>query len=438
MVEERKSEIINKLTKIIFYVSIVVIMVGFNFQDRQTGWFVQYTPTGGRIIQDIKFLDTLNGFAITNPGTNADTGYYLKTTNGGLNWIINNRIPANFCCLSIKENNVAYISGSNSSGGIVLKTTNNGDNWFNTNFPSGNPTLERCFFVNKDTGWVCANYPSFGGIWRTTDGGLSWQMQAGGEITAVFFIDNNTGWYSQGNGSGTLFKTTNTGNNWVNIGYFTGQILDIFFINNYTGWMTGAGVTNGHLKSFNGGLNWITQSIPVSGSGTRIFFLSNRKGWMTYFQNRILATLDSNIYGIQTTTSYGNIAVIFKDTLVGWLGGTNISKTTDGGGPISSITNNSKQIAKDFILYQNYPNPFNSVSSIKYKVSSHGGSSTFYIEIKVFDIAGKEITILVNKRQNSGEYNVKFYGSNLSSGVYFYSLFVDGVRVDTKKLVLLK
>ena len=164
-----------------------------------------------------------------------------------------------------------------------------------------------------------------------------------------------------------------------------------------------------------------------------IHYYTIKKAWMTYFQNKIFASIDSNQFGLQTTTSYGNNAVIFKDTLTGWLGGTNISKTTDGGGPISGITNNSEQIAKDFKLYQNYPNPFNPSTSIKYKVES-----SKQIKLVIYNILGKEITTLINQKQKAGEYEVTFDAGNLTSGVYLYSLFADEIRVDTKKMVLIK
>ncbi|MCX6164356.1 MAG: T9SS type A sorting domain-containing protein, partial [Ignavibacteriae bacterium] len=99
------------------------------------------------------------------------------------------------------------------------------------------------------------------------------------------------------------------------------------------------------------------------------------------------------------------------------------------------ITNN----ATNFVLFQNYPNPFNAISKIKYKISkTEFRSQNSEVRIIVYNITGKEIGTLVNKKQSSGEYEVKFDGSNLGSGIYFYTLFVDEIRVDTKKAVLIK
>ncbi|MCX6160118.1 MAG: hypothetical protein NTV87_02110, partial [Ignavibacteriae bacterium] len=62
-----------------------------------------------------------------------------------------------------------------------------------------------------------------------------------------------------------------------------------------------------------------------------------------------------------------------------------------------------------------------------------------------YDIAGKEITMLINDYQKPGEYKIKFeaglqngQGNNLPSGIYFYTLFINGIRADTKKAILIK
>ena len=85
-----------------------------------------------------------------------------------------------------------------------------------------------------------------------------------------------------------------------------------------------------------------------------------------------------------------------------------------------------------FALYQNFPNPFNPTTNIKYQIASSS-----YISLIIYDILGREVTTLVNEKQNSGSYNVKFDGTKYSSGVYFYKL-VSGDYTETKKLILLK
>ena len=98
-----------------------------------------------------------------------------------------------------------------------------------------------------------------------------------------------------------------------------------------------------------------------------------------------------------------------------------------------SIQQISSEIPTDFKLHQNYPNPFNPSTSIKFKVQSLKN-----MKLSVFDITGKEIAVLVSEKLSPGEYEYKFEAGNLPSGVYFYTLFADEVRVDTKKMLLIK
>ena len=85
-----------------------------------------------------------------------------------------------------------------------------------------------------------------------------------------------------------------------------------------------------------------------------------------------------------------------------------------------------------FYLDQNYPNPFNPTTTIKYSIPTAASTS-----IKVFDIQGKEVAVLVNEFKSQGSYAVKFDGTDLSNGIYFYQLQA-GSFTETKKMVLAK
>ncbi|MBK9333945.1 MAG: T9SS type A sorting domain-containing protein [Ignavibacteria bacterium] len=77
-------------------------------------------------------------------------------------------------------------------------------------------------------------------------------------------------------------------------------------------------------------------------------------------------------------------------------------------------------------LKQNYPNPFNPQTKIDYQLSSES-----VVIIKIFDILGKEVTVLVNEYKSPGYYTVLFDGSNLPGGVYYY-LIKAGSFIDSK------
>ncbi len=88
---------------------------------------------------------------------------------------------------------------------------------------------------------------------------------------------------------------------------------------------------------------------------------------------------------------------------------------------------------KDFSLSQNYPNPFNPSTKISYSLKKSSG-----IELKLFDASGRFVKLIQSGYKSAGSYEINFSSEGLSSGVYFISLFSDGILADTKKAVLLK
>ncbi len=84
-------------------------------------------------------------------------------------------------------------------------------------------------------------------------------------------------------------------------------------------------------------------------------------------------------------------------------------------------------------LEQNYPNPFNPSTSIAFSVAKPA-----QVSIKVYDILGRKVAEPVNGVFQAGEYNHQFNAQNLASGTYFYSMYVDGVAYQTRKMTLIK
>ncbi len=103
------------------------------------------------------------------------------------------------------------------------------------------------------------------------------------------------------------------------------------------------------------------------------------------------------------------------------------SQTLTGIGQVGS------EIPEQFSLSQNYPNPFNPNTVIRYSLSVAGMTN-----LKIFDVLGKEIATLVNEQMKPGTYEVEFNATNYPSGVYFYSLYLNGELRDSKKMVLIK
>ncbi len=89
-----------------------------------------------------------------------------------------------------------------------------------------------------------------------------------------------------------------------------------------------------------------------------------------------------------------------------------------------------------FGLEQNYPNPFNPVTTIKYSIPS-GIETLQATSLRIYDILGKEVAVLVNQKQAAGNYEVKFDANNIASGVYIYRI-ESGNFSDSKRMMLVK
>ncbi|MAT59534.1 MAG: hypothetical protein CMF23_16305 [Ignavibacteriae bacterium] len=104
----------------------------------------------------------------------------------------------------------------------------------------------------------------------------------------------------------------------------------------------------------------------------------------------------------------------------------------DGQFEYSSIVNVEVGVPMEFNLAQNYPNPFNPSTSIEYSVPSNE-----FVTLKVYDVLGNTVSTLVNETKEAGKYNVTFDASNLTSGIYFYSINAGGFT-QVKKMMLVK
>lgn len=86
----------------------------------------------------------------------------------------------------------------------------------------------------------------------------------------------------------------------------------------------------------------------------------------------------------------------------------------------------------NFSLSQNYPNPFNPSTTINYTLSE-----TQFVTLKVFDVLGREVEILINEEVNAGNHSIQFNANGLSSGIYFYRLNAGNIW-QTKSMILMK
>ncbi|MBK8552067.1 MAG: T9SS type A sorting domain-containing protein [Ignavibacteria bacterium] len=283
--------------------------------------------------------------------------------------------------------NTGYVVGSY---GRLKMTTNAGQTWTSTNIPSNGSILTSICFVNENIGYSVGDNST---IVKTTDAGLTWTSQncpfTFAYLTSVDFTDENTGYISSGQG---LLKTTDGGTVWNIMNAPDGGYYKIQFRNEFGYAVSSDGKI---VKSSDAGNNWIEQP---------------------------------------TVTDNGLYALYFNEDNYVYAGGLlgTIIKTIPTELIVTGTGNSSAELPEKFTLSQNYPNPFNPVTNLEFGISDLG-----FVSLKVYNIIGKEVATLVNENLNPGTYKYRFDGSGLTSGVYFYTLKVNGFS-ETKRMILIK
>ena len=193
-----------------------------------------------------------------------------------------------------------------------------------------------------------------------------------------------------------------------------------------------------------GSLTITASSFPSGGSptsfGTDITFDSA----YTYNGGHLLIEIrhtgftgtSTSVDAISTSTS--GYAFLFSACWTGNYTGTagtqgNFAVIRLNASPLTS-TGNQSEIIKDFSLNQNYPNPFNPVTNISFTIKKQS-----MVTFKIYNVIGEEIETLINNETlMQGTSSIMFNANKLTSGIYFYSLYINGVKADTKKMMLIK
>jgi hypothetical protein len=370
-------------------------------------------------INDFKFLPYFLKQRLLNEGRRElSSGYkaaFLKSTNAGLSW----QKAAQFDTITGYMNdffffdaNTGYslIDSGSYGNSIFYKTTNAGVNWQKICKVDSSSQVGNLIFFNMNTGFAKGFYNG-GFIYKTTNAGLNWSKEVmPTQIDAIYFFNATTGiaiGITESSAYSKIYRTTNAGNQWNTVTDIPNRMY-----NKLSGLQsTGTAFGIGNLIDSNLFFTKIS-SIKTTDFGVTWTV----KDFNPELLSEGVCLVDANNYFI----SGGNLN--YPATVL---------KSTNGGNVFVSQTGNN--IPDKFSLSQNYPNPFNPSTNIRYQIPKNS-----FVILKVYNILGKEIATLVNEKLSPGEYESTFDGGNLPSGVYFYSLYSDGVRIDTKKLVMLK
>jgi photosystem II stability/assembly factor-like uncharacterized protein len=410
-------------------------------------WKRQTSPIAFRIIS-IHAVSSAVAWA-------AGTGYamergVLRTIDGGENWSSLNSLPADFypaCIFGIDSRRAWMGGGLMGQGGTIFATANGGMSWTRQAYPA--PRVEFVFrglwFADSAYGFALGD-PSLAGrivLLRTTDGGVTWNHLAyeptSVEFTSASLIcgtDRQHIWF--GGADSLVHRTTDGGETWSSAKVGAGPILSLAMHDNSAGIACSApAYLNGpatYARTTDGGASWqaLSDVKPLSGWGAS--FPAERLAWFTGGPY-VAHSSDAGLTWVLEPTDplKGNvIAVSFSDSAHGWA-------ATDSGEILryrplltSVRFETGWNLPVQALLHQNYPNPFNPATTIRFELSKSSE-----VRLSVYDILGREVTVLVNESKHAGVHQASFDGTRFASGVYFYRLTTEGSS-QTRKLLLLR
>ncbi len=268
-------------------------------------------------LQDVEFIDKMNGWAV------GSDGLILRTTDGGktcLSIVVELERQVDFWNVYFRDESVGFITGTR---GTILKTTDGGQTWelkeaINESRldRAGNPAVLRrrlidTWMVDEQTGFMVGENDTF---IKTTDGGESWtgtgkRVAVGNtrnNLERLHFATPTLGWIV---GSfGTILRTTDGGETWENQDAgVDNNLKGVDFVDENTGWISGQeGVI---LHTQDGGATWTKQETESYDSLYDIAFVDLQTGWAVGDFGAILHTTD----GGQTWTreKAGNLPTLY-------------------------------------------------------------------------------------------------------------------------------
>jgi len=359
-----------------------------------------------------------------------DNGIILHTSNGGVNWVQQVSGTANdlYCiCFMETVGGPVMAVGEN---GTILRTTNNGVNWVNISSPTTNilrDISDYNFVAVGDNGTILKS-SNTGQNWVMLPSPVSTQLNATSAIFANYIVGNN----------GTVLKGFNLGTNWVTTS--SGTTADLLAVPLFGNTDITVGTGGIIWRSSDFGASWFgsssnttvtLRSVEYSVNNTSRIYICGDNGTI------IKSTTSGSVFGFQTSGTSQNLNSIFfyLNDNTGYCCGNNgvILKTTNGGGAIiTALESNHNIIPAEFQLNQNYPNPFNPGTVINFSLPYDALTM-----LTVYDVNGKTVDILVNRKMQEGNYSFRYDAGNLPAGIYFCRLNAEDYS-ETIKMILVK
>lgn len=383
-------------------------------------------------LYDLEFIDENYGWVV---GANSTV---LSTSNGGNTWTQRN-IPEE--CYPLLINGIDFIDkvkGWVVGGNYILHSTNGGVDWnIQAELSLEGGSFQDVLFLNEQVGFAVGRFGTMldGVIFRSDDGGLTWTRQEDGRkpyLTSICFIDDENGWIS---GGGYLMSTTDSGITW-NEEFFSEHLGYVQFVDNEHGWIT-AQSEGAFYKTTNGGENWI--NIPYENRALQGFesfcFLNEEHGIATSIGGRLFSTIDggNNWNYSKTLAPVRFERIMFLNDSTGWAIG-------DGGSIIKfdqnyfNITTISEHppATEDNFVGSVYPNPFNGHVNIQINLER-----PIEVEISIYNILGQLLDVIIPMQTHTGNNTIKWEPVDLNSGVYLIKIS-DGNNSNIIKTIYMK
>lgn len=366
-----------------------------------------------------------------NPGTNVKSLAYnssyifagvsnygiYRSGNFGINW--NPTSMPTLYVYSIVTNETCLFAGTQANG--IYRSTNNGTN-FTQVYANGS---EIPLAVNGNYIFAGNLFPSIG-VSFSTNNGSNWTQTSLDSVVIKCFAVSGNNIFAGANPNG-IYLSTNNGSTWTQTSMNNQDVRSIAISGNNIFAGTNP---NGVFLSTNNGSTWAQTSL----NNVRINALITREN------NVFAGTNDGNIY---QSTDNGVTWIPRNEGNPGgpnsFLIAYNLIYAGGGGGlyarelsQLIGIQKISTEIPNSFSLSQNYPNPFNPVTKIRFDIPKKQ-----LVNIKIFDILGREVANPVNEKLIEGTYEVEWDASNYPSGIYFYKMITESF-ITTKKMILVK
>lgn len=401
----------------------------------QTGW----QPRSSGISSDLLDIDFISDSIAIAVGKN---GTILKSTDAGLNWMLKQSNTVNdLNAVAMHSSCFGIAVGNNAT---VLITNDCGDTWNGVSFDQGNfydviiNSPER-FSISSDSGIVLT----------TTNGGIVWQMQFFATSLAVhcLFAPNPQPlhWpYVYALTSWNAFHTLDM-SSWrqetlpIALPWSTltrGNASPFGLLNIIVGSMENPGSIPLILYKTISDTVWHTASYELPGAPTRLFGVSSPSSQICYAVGsggKIAKSTNGGrdwFWQITPVTQNLSAVAFLTENLGIAVGDSGIILSTTNGGVTSLVAEDVQPVG--WALYQNFPNPFNPKTRFQFSIPR-----TVHVILQIFDVSGREVTILLNERLKAGFYTIDWNNYGLPSGTYFYRLLTDQF-IDTKKFVIVK